>query len=109
MTLTAAKPVGAPAAHGANQALRASTAQGAASQCYRARAVGTCGRASSSVRCNATPGKWRIFGYNAVGNLTSESRHDGSRSYSYDVFGRLNGASINGALVGDYRNKQRCH
>ena len=49
-------------------------------------------------------GKWRSFAYNAIGNLQSESRHDGSRGYTYDAFGRMSGVSINGAQVGDYRN-----
>ncbi|MEW6384710.1 MAG: hypothetical protein AB1514_12220, partial [Pseudomonadota bacterium] len=31
-------------------------------------------------------GAWRNFGYNAVGNLANESRHDGSRVYGYDAF-----------------------
>ena len=49
-------------------------------------------------------GKWRNFGYNATGNLASETRADGSRSYTYDPFNRMSGVSINGTLVGDYRN-----
>lgn len=49
-------------------------------------------------------GKTRWFGYNAVGNLISESRHDGTRNYTYNAFNQLNGAYINGVLVGDYRS-----
>jgi RHS repeat-associated protein len=49
-------------------------------------------------------GQFRIFNYHPVGNVGSEDRHDGGRSYSYDAFNRMNGVYINGALVGDYRN-----
>jgi RHS repeat-associated protein len=48
--------------------------------------------------------KWRSFAYDATGNVVSESRNDGSRSYSYDDFNRMNGVYVSGALVGDYRN-----
>jgi len=37
------------------------------------------------------------FVYDAVGNLKSESRWDGSRSYGYDAFNRLNSVTVNGA------------
>lgn len=49
-------------------------------------------------------GQWRNFIYDNAGNLQSESRHDGSRSYDYDTFNRLTRAYVNGSLVGDYRN-----
>jgi len=49
-------------------------------------------------------GQWRNFGYDAAGNLKTESRHDGSRSYDYDSFNRMTRAYVNGALVGDYRS-----
>ena len=49
-------------------------------------------------------GQWRNFGYDAAGNLKTESRHDGSRGYDYDSFNRMTRAYVNGALVGDYRN-----
>ncbi|MEW6384712.1 MAG: RHS repeat-associated core domain-containing protein, partial [Pseudomonadota bacterium] len=49
-------------------------------------------------------GAWRNFGYNAVGNLANESRHDGSRVYGYDAFQRLTSVTINGNPVGDYRS-----
>ena len=39
----------------------------------------------------------RSFAYDAVGNVTSESRWDGSRSYRYDGFHRMNGITVNGA------------
>lgn len=48
-------------------------------------------------------GQSRSFKYNPVGNVGSEERHNGGRSYSYDDFNRMNGAFINGARVGDYR------
>lgn len=46
----------------------------------------------------------RRFDYDPVGNATAEYRHDGQRRYTYDAFDRMNGAFINGAQVGDYRN-----
>lgn len=49
-------------------------------------------------------GQYRNFGYDNAGNLRTESRHDGSRSYEYDTFNRLTKAYVNGMLVGDYRN-----
>ena len=49
-------------------------------------------------------GQTRRLHYDAVGNLASEERNDGNRSYSYDAFNRVNGAFVNGAMVGDYRN-----
>lgn len=49
-------------------------------------------------------GQFRNFGYDAVGNVANEVRHDGSRTYSYDAFNRMNGAYVNGTHVGDYRN-----
>lgn len=48
-------------------------------------------------------GKYRNFIYDAVGNLSSESRNDGSCGYTYDAFNRLATVSINGNQVGDYR------
>jgi RHS repeat-associated protein len=49
-------------------------------------------------------GQSRTFNYHPVGNVDSEQRHDGARSYSYDAFNRMNGAYLNGAQIGDYRN-----
>ena len=49
-------------------------------------------------------GQSRSFGYDAVGNVQSESRSDGTRTYGYDSFNRLTSAYVNGSLVGDYRN-----
>ncbi len=48
-------------------------------------------------------GIWRNFGYDSVGNITSESRDDGSRTYGYSNFNRLNAVSVNGVPAGDYR------
>lgn len=47
-------------------------------------------------------GQWRSFGYDAVGNVTSESRHDGTRSYGYDAMNRMTSVTVNGAGVGAY-------
>jgi RHS repeat-associated protein len=43
------------------------------------------------------------LGYDAVGNLISESRHDGTRIYTYNDFERMDGVYVNGTQVGDYR------
>jgi RHS repeat-associated protein len=49
-------------------------------------------------------GEARSFQYDARGNLTGETRNDGSsRVYQYEEFNRLNTVSINGTQVGDYR------
>ncbi|MFG6417365.1 RHS repeat-associated core domain-containing protein, partial [Roseateles sp. DC23W] len=59
----------------------------------------------SSNRLTAVTGsQWRNFGYDNVGNLSTESRWDGSRGYGYDAFNRLNLATVNGATVGSYLN-----
>ncbi len=42
-------------------------------------------------------GQSRSFGHDAVGNVSAETRHDGSRSYAHDALNRLNTLSINGA------------
>jgi RHS repeat-associated protein len=47
-------------------------------------------------------GQWRSFGYDAVGNVSSESRHDGTRSYGYDAMNRMASISSNGAVIGAY-------
>jgi RHS repeat-associated protein len=55
--------------------------------------------ASGSNRLSATSGAtWRNFGYDAVGNLSSESRWDGNHSYGYDGFNRMNSANIKGTV-----------
>lgn len=48
-------------------------------------------------------GEWRSFQYDARGNVTAESRNDGSRMYTYEDWNRLSNVSINGVQVGDYR------
>ena len=63
--------------------------------------------ASNRLSAFSTPGLSRSFGYDAAGNLKTESRSDGTRSYAYDAFDRLTGVTINGQLVGDYRNNAR--
>lgn len=50
------------------------------------------------------PGVSRAFGFDALGNVSSENRQDGTRNYSFTSFNRMSGVYINGALVGDYRN-----
>lgn len=46
----------------------------------------------------------RAFNYDASGNVIGENRSDGSRTYTYDAFGKLSGFFINNVLQGDYRN-----
>lgn len=46
--------------------------------------------------------QWRNLYYDAVGNLSTETRWDGSRSYGYDAFNRLNLITVNGSAVGQY-------
>lgn len=48
-------------------------------------------------------GHWRNLSYDGMGNVISESRDDGMRTYTYDNFNRLRTVSINGTQVGDYR------
>lgn len=48
--------------------------------------------------------QFRDFRYDPVGNLSNEVRSDGSRTYTYDAFNRMNGALVNGTVVGEYRN-----
>ncbi|MFO1338074.1 MAG: RHS repeat-associated core domain-containing protein [Burkholderiaceae bacterium] len=44
----------------------------------------------------------RTFGYDLNGNVTSETRTDGNRVYSYDNFGRMTGLTIANVVKGDY-------
>lgn len=48
-------------------------------------------------------GKFRNFGYDDQGNVTSESRDDGSRTYGFNNFNRMNAVYVNNNMVGDYR------
>lgn len=60
---------------------------------------------STSHRLAAVSGaQWRNFGYNPIGNVSAEARHDGARGYGYDVFARMTSVTINGATVGSYLN-----
>ncbi|MBD8658426.1 hypothetical protein IFT68_22685 [Oxalobacteraceae sp. CFBP 13730] len=43
------------------------------------------------------------LGYDTVGNLVGESRHDGTRIYTYNDFKSMHGVYVNGTQVGDYR------
>ncbi|WP_377161142.1 RHS repeat-associated core domain-containing protein [Roseateles sp. UC29_93] len=71
----------------------------------RAGASTSYGLASDSNRLMSVGGaNWRNFSYDAVGNLSSESRWDGSRGYGYDAFNRLNSATISGVTIGQYLN-----
>lgn len=47
--------------------------------------------------------KSRFFTFNPVGNVSGETGSNGTRTYGYDTFNRMNTVSINGATVGDYR------
>lgn len=49
-------------------------------------------------------GASRAFGYYANGNVSTETRTDGQRNYTYDAFNRLSLVTHNGATLGDYRN-----
>jgi RHS repeat-associated protein len=49
-------------------------------------------------------GRSRQFHYDPAGNVTGETRSDGSRIYDYDGFGRLTKTYVNGVLVSDYRS-----
>lgn len=46
--------------------------------------------------------QWRTFGYDALGNVTNEARHDGNRIYSYDDMNRVRTISHNGMIIGTY-------
>jgi len=57
----------------------------------------------NSNRVRALSGnQWRNLDYDAVGNLATEGRWDGSRSYGYDAFNRLASVAANGSQVGAY-------
>ena len=49
-------------------------------------------------------GQFRNFSHDAMGNVSGEARHDGTRIYEYGPFNRLRKAYVNGALIGDYRS-----
>lgn len=44
-------------------------------------------------------GQWRNFKHDAVGNVNSESRHDGSRGYTHDPLNRLVTLVVNGIVI----------
>jgi RHS repeat-associated protein len=49
-------------------------------------------------------GQRHIFTYTYNGDLSTDSWLDGTvRSFGYDEFNRMSGASVNGTLIGDYR------
>jgi RHS repeat-associated protein len=71
----------------------------------RAGATSTYNLRTDSNRLDGVSGsQWRNFNYNAVGNLMSETRWDGTRAYAYDTFGRMNGVHINGGRINTYWN-----
>lgn len=43
-------------------------------------------------------GQFRNFIYDAIGNIVSEFRHDGNRTYMYDPFNRIFGINVNGTV-----------
>jgi RHS repeat-associated protein len=47
---------------------------------------------------------WRNYGYTAVGNVQDEPRNGSTRHYGYDNFNRMTTVTVDGKLVGDYRN-----
>lgn len=47
-------------------------------------------------------GQFRQFAYDAVGNVASETRNNGTRTYTYDAFNRLTGISHNRTVLGTY-------
>jgi RHS repeat-associated protein len=57
---------------------------------------------SANRLASASGSSTRSFGYDAIGNLASDSL--GNRSFGYDAFNRLGGFYVNGALAGDYRS-----
>lgn len=48
-----------------------------------------------------TGSQWRNFSYDEAGNLISETRWDGNRTYAYDGFNRLKRVTVNGVST-DY-------
>lgn len=46
---------------------------------------------------------WRNYGYDGAGNVVTDNRNDGNRTYGYDNFDRMKSVSLNGVQMGDYR------
>jgi RHS repeat-associated protein len=46
----------------------------------------------------------RSFGYDLAGNLTSDTRPEGTRLLGYDSFNRLSSFYMNGSVIADYRS-----
>ena len=46
----------------------------------------------------------RSFGYDLSGNISSDARPDGTRTFGYDSFNRLGSVYLNGGLMGVYRS-----
>jgi YD repeat-containing protein len=66
-------------------------------------------RAASSWSLGLSPSSNRVvsagsraFGYDAVGNLSTDSQ--GTKSFGYDAFNRTSALYLNGALASDYRS-----
>jgi RHS repeat-associated protein len=69
----------------------------------RAGAGWSYGLESSSNRVSFASGNiYRAFGYDARGNLASDS--SGSKTYGYDAFNRMASFYVDGTLHGDYRS-----
>jgi RHS repeat-associated protein len=49
-------------------------------------------------------GQSRALAYDGIGNVTSETRHDGNRTYGYDAFNRLSSVNIGTTTEASYRN-----
>jgi RHS repeat-associated protein len=60
--------------------------------------------ASNRLRGVSAGGQSRVYGYDAAGKLSTETRNGVPWGYTYDAFGRLASVTTNGTQVGDYRN-----
>lgn len=54
-------------------------------------------------------GNARTFGYDAVGNISTDARSNGTQSYGYDIFNRLAEVKFNGAVKGSYQHNALNH
>lgn len=59
---------------------------------------------TSNQLANVSGTYWRNLVYDPLGNLSSETRWDGSRVYGYDAFNRVSSVTVNGSTVGQYLN-----
>lgn len=69
----------------------------------RASSSNTYSTSSTSNRLNTLSGaNSRSLSHDAVGNIYSDARSNGTQSYGFDAFNRLNGVWFNSALQGSY-------